>query len=63
MKTLLILLGVSALIVLFNIQDKINKPVYNKMYNVWHEDEKSKQLSRICTIGIITIAFVLGLLF
>jgi len=45
------------------VNNTLNKPVYNKMYNVWEDDPESKKYSNITIILMLFIAFFIGLIF
>ncbi len=45
---------------MFIIQDKLRKPVYNKMYNVWNEDTDSILVANVIMIIMLFISFLLG---
>jgi len=46
----------------FFLAKALNKPIYNKMHNVWQDDPYGRTIADFCTIISITIAFLLGLL-
>ena len=45
---------------MFILQDKLRKPVYNKMYNVWNEDTDSILVANVIMIIMLFISFLLG---
>lgn len=61
-KSILFIGGLLLIIVLFVLQSAFSKPVYNKMSNVWEEDETGRQMSNMMIIGMTIIGFLLGLL-
>jgi hypothetical protein len=40
----------------------LNKPIYNKMSNVWHDDPQGRSMADATLIIMIAIAFFMGLL-
>ena len=62
LKAILFLIGVFAIVVLFFLQNAFSKPVYNKMSNVWQDDEEGRQISHFMICTMVVIGFLLGLL-
>lgn len=62
LKGILFLAGILAIIVLFLLQNAFSKPIYNKMSNVWQDDQEGRQIAHLMIIGMIIIGFLLGLL-
>jgi hypothetical protein len=62
MKLLLILITFIFMVFMFFLTKALNKPVYNKMHNVWHDDTESRKIADILIIFMIVIAFITGLL-
>lgn len=50
------------MVFMFFLTKALNKPVYNKMHNVWHDDTESRKIADILIIFMIVIAFITGLL-
>jgi len=44
------------------VNNTLNKPVYNKMYNVWEDDPQNRKFSNFIIIFIAIISFVIGLI-
>jgi hypothetical protein len=63
LKIIIFSFGLVALAILFLLHSAMNKPIYNKMHNVWEEDPVGKKLASGLLITMILIAFVLGLMF
>lgn len=61
MKIVFYIMSFIILIVLFQLQDKLRKPVYSRMHNVWNEDKDSILMADTIIIIMLIIAFVLGL--
>jgi len=47
---------------LFLVNNTLNKPVYNKMYNVWEDDPESRKFSNFIIIFIAIVSFIMGLI-
>ena len=47
---------------MFFLAKALNKPIYNKMHNVWHDDPYGRTIADICIIIAIVTAFIIGLL-
>jgi hypothetical protein len=54
-------MGIIVLIVLFQLQDKLRKPVYSRMHNVWNEDKDSILMANAIVTVMLIMAFILGL--
>jgi hypothetical protein len=61
MKTAFYIMGIIVLIVLFQLQDKLRKPVYSRMHNVWNEDKDSILMANAIVTVMLIMAFILGL--
>jgi hypothetical protein len=61
-KAILFGMGLMTIIILFLLQNAFSKPVYNKMSNVWQDDSEGRQIAHMLIVGMIVIAFLLGLL-
>lgn len=62
MKIIAFISGLILIVFLFFLAKALNKPIYNKMHNVWHDDPYGRTIADLCSIISITIAFLLGLL-
>jgi cytochrome c biogenesis protein ResB len=60
MKTAIYIMTLLAIMSMFILQDKLRKPVYNKMYNVWNEDTESIIIANIIMIIMLFFSFLLG---
>jgi hypothetical protein len=47
---------------MFFLARTLNKPIYNKMHNVWHDDPYGRTIADTCIIIAIVTAFIIGLL-
>lgn len=62
MKIIAFISGITVILFLFFLAKALNKPIYNKMHNVWHDDPYGRTIADFCSIISIAIAFLLGLL-
>jgi uncharacterized membrane protein (Fun14 family) len=62
-KIIVFIVGILFISLLFLINNAINKPVYNKMSNVWEDDPQGRKFSNFIIILIAIISFVIGLIF
>ena len=62
-KFVLLILGIAFIFFLWLVHNAMTKPTYNKIHNVWEEDEESKQTANLALGIIIVVAFLLGLMF
>jgi hypothetical protein len=60
MKLAIYIMTLLAIMSMFVLQDKLRKPVYNKMYNVWNEDTESIIIANIIIIIMLFFSFLLG---
>jgi len=47
---------------MFFLARTLNKPIYNKMHNVWHDDPYGRKIADTCIIIMIFTAFLMGVL-
>lgn len=60
-KAIVFIIALGILGVLFLVHNAMNKPIYNKMSNVWEDDLEGRKYSNITLILMLLIAFFLGL--
>jgi len=60
MKIILYIFGIITILVLFQVQDKLRKPVFNRIHNVWNEDRDSILIANAIVVTMLIISFVLG---
>lgn len=60
-KAIVFIIALGILGVLFLVHNAMNKPIYNKMSNVWEDDLEGRKYSNITLILMLFIAFFLGL--
>jgi hypothetical protein len=61
MKSVFYIIGIVVIIILFQLQDKLRKPVYSRMHNVWNEDKDSVIMANAIMVVMLIMAFILGL--
>lgn len=49
--------------VLFLVHNAMNKPIYNKMSNVWEDDPEGRKYANISLVIMMIISFIIGLMF
>jgi hypothetical protein len=62
LKGILFIAGIITIAVLFLLQNAFSKPIYNKMSNVWHDDQEGRQIAHLMIGAMIVIGFLLGIL-
>lgn len=62
MKIIAFISGLIVIVFLFFLAKALNKPIYNKMHNVWQDDPYGRTIADVFSIISIAIAFLLGLL-
>lgn len=61
-KGILFIAGLCCIGILFLLQNAFSKPIYNKMSNVWQDDQEGRQIAHLMIIAMIVIGFLLGIL-
>ena len=61
-KGIIFIIGLSVLGILFLIHNAMNKPIYNKMSNVWEDDPEGRKYANISLIIMMIISFIIGLI-
>lgn len=59
-KILIAAFAVAALAVFWIIVNAMTRPIYNKMYNMYVEDEKGRAIANWTIGAMLLIAFLLG---
>lgn len=54
-------MAIIILVVLFQLQDKLRKPLYSRVHNVWNEDKDSVLMANAIIVTMLFIAFILGM--
>lgn len=62
-KLLSLILGLNALAFLWIVINAMTRPVYNKMHNMYHDDEKGRAIANWTIFAMIIVAFLLGYIF
>ena len=62
-KLLSLILGLNALAFFWIVINAMTRPVYNKMHNMYHDDEKGRVIANWTIGAMITVAFLLGYIF
>ena len=62
MRIIAFISGITLILFMFFLARALNKPIYNKMHNVWHDDPYGRTIADICIIVAIVVGFLLGLL-
>lgn len=60
LKILLTSFAVGAIAMFWVIVNAMTRPVYNKMYNMYTEDEKGRAIANWTIAAIILVSFLLG---
>ena len=61
MKSVFYIIGIAVIIILFQLQDRLRKPVYSRMHNVWNEDKDGVLMANAIMVVMLIMAFILGL--
>lgn len=59
-KILLAGFAIGAIAIFWVIVNAMTRPVYNKMYNMYTEDEKGRAIANWTIAAIILVSFLLG---
>jgi len=62
-KLLSLILGLNALAFFWIVINAMTRPVYNKMHNMYHDDEKGRIIANWTIGAMIIVAFLLGYIF
>jgi TRAP-type mannitol/chloroaromatic compound transport system permease small subunit len=62
-KLLSLILGLNALAFFWIVINAMTRPVYNKMHNIYQEDEKGRIIANWTIGAMIIVAFLLGYIF
>jgi len=61
MKIIFYVIGIIIIMILFRLQNKLRKPIYNRICNVWTEDKEGNFIANIIFTTMLIMAFILGL--
>lgn len=59
-KIIILVFGITTLGIFWIIINAMTRPVYNKMYNMYLEDEKGRAIANWTIGAMILISFLLG---
>lgn len=59
-KIIILIFGITTLGIFWIIINAMTRPVYNKMYNMYLEDEKGRAIANWTIGAMILISFLLG---
>jgi hypothetical protein len=59
-KILLAAFAIGCIVMFWVIVNAMTRPVYNKMYNMYVEDEKGRAIANWTIAAIILVSFLLG---
>jgi Na+(H+)/acetate symporter ActP len=59
-KLIIFVVGLAVIAFLFQVNNAMSKPVYNKMHNMWQDDPEGRKYAQITIIIMLIIAFILG---
>ena len=60
LKILLASFAIGALAMFWIIINAMTRPIYNKMYNMYIEDEKGRAIANWTIAAMILVSFILG---
>jgi hypothetical protein len=60
LKILLVSFAVGVIAMFWIIVNAMTRPVYNKMYNMYVEDEKGRAIANWTIAAMILVSFILG---
>jgi HAMP domain-containing protein len=60
LKALALIFGISTLLFFWIVINAMTRPVYNKMHNMYHEDEKGRVIANYTIVAMIVVSFLLG---
>ena len=61
-KAIVFMVAIGILGFLFLVHNAMNKPIYNRMSNVWEDDPEGRKYANMTLIFMMFISFVLGLI-
>jgi HAMP domain-containing protein len=60
LKALALIFGISTLLFFWIVINAMTRPVYNKMHNIYQEDEKGRVIANYTIGAMIIVSFLLG---
>jgi hypothetical protein len=59
-KIIILIFGISILLFFWIVINAMTRPVYNKLHNMYHEDEKGRAIANWTIGAMIIVSFLLG---
>jgi HAMP domain-containing protein len=59
-KIIILIFGISILLFFWIVINAMTRPVYNKLHNMYHEDEKGRVIANWTIGAMIVVSFLLG---
>jgi hypothetical protein len=59
-KIIILIFGISILLFFWIVINAMTRPVYNKLHNMYHEDEKGRVIANWTIGAMIIVSFLLG---
>jgi hypothetical protein len=60
LEPIIFMLGVSSLAFFWIVINAMTRPIYNKVYDMYHEDEKGRIIANWTIGAMIIVSFLLG---
>lgn len=60
LKILLASFAIAAIVMFWIIINAMTRPIYNKIYNMYVEDEKGRAIANYTIAALILVSFLLG---
>jgi hypothetical protein len=60
LEPIIFMLGVSTLAFFWIVINAMTRPIYNKVYDMYHEDEKGRVIANWTIAAMIIVSFLLG---
>ena len=60
LEPIILMLGVSSLAFFWIVINAMTRPIYNKVYDMYHEDEKGRVIANWTILAMIIVSFLLG---
>jgi hypothetical protein len=60
LEPIIFMLGVSSLAFFWIVINAMTRPIYNKVYDMYHEDEKGRVIANWTIGAMIIVSFLLG---
>jgi hypothetical protein len=60
LELIILMFGISALAFFWIVINAMTRPIYNKVYDMYHEDEKGRIIANWTIGAMIMVSFLLG---